>query len=74
MSKRLELKFRNEDGRMATVSVDNPKEPVNPTDVKQAMDTIIAEGIMTSGGSTITEIAYARVVERIVNDIPLDQA
>ncbi|NIK13317.1 DUF2922 domain-containing protein [Alkalibacillus almallahensis] len=74
MSKRLELKFRNEEGRMATVSIDNPKDPVDPTEVKQAMDTIIAEGIMTSGGSTITAIEYAQVVERHVNQVPLDEA
>ncbi|WP_411955314.1 DUF2922 domain-containing protein [Alkalibacillus sp. S2W] len=74
MSKRLELKFRNEEGRMATVSIDNPKDPVDPTEVKQAMDTIIAEGIMTSGGSTITAIEYAQVVERQVNQVPLDEA
>ncbi|MDQ0160061.1 DUF2922 domain-containing protein [Alkalibacillus salilacus] len=74
MSKRLELKFRNEEGRMATVSIDNPKDPVDPTEVKQAMDTIIAEGIMTSGGSTITAIEYAQVVERHVNEVSLDEA
>lgn len=37
MMKRIELKFRNEEGRLSTVSLDDPKEPVDPIAVKQAM-------------------------------------
>ncbi|WP_017187108.1 DUF2922 domain-containing protein [Alkalibacillus haloalkaliphilus] len=72
MSKRLELRFRNEQGRLATISVDNPVEPVDPEQVKQAMDTILEQDIFTSADLPLTEIAHAQVVERNVEEVPLD--
>ncbi|GEN45333.1 DUF2922 domain-containing protein [Alkalibacillus haloalkaliphilus] len=72
MSKRLELRFRNEQGRLATISVENPVEPVDPEQVKQAMDTILEQDIFTSASYPLTEIAHAQVVERNVEEVSLD--
>ncbi|GAA0453157.1 DUF2922 domain-containing protein [Alkalibacillus silvisoli] len=72
MSKRLELKFRNEEGRMSTISIDHPVEPVNAEQVKEAMETIIEQDIFTSNGLALSEIDFAQVVERTVEEVPIN--
>ena len=69
--KTLELKFENTDGKIVTYSLEQPIEPVDPTAVAAAMDTIIAENAFTSSGGNLVAKKSARVVERNVEDIEL---
>ena len=70
--KRIELKFRNEEGRLSTVSLDDPKEPVDPIAVKQAMQVIIDQDDFTSSGGSYVSMDSAQVVDRTVEEISLD--
>lgn len=70
--KRIELKFRNEEGRLSTVSLDDPKEPVDPIAVKQAMQVIIDQDVFTSSGGSYVSMDSAQVVDRTVEEISLD--
>ncbi|WP_027963026.1 DUF2922 domain-containing protein [Halalkalibacillus halophilus] len=72
MTKRLELKFHNEEGRLTTISVDNPKYPVDPAAVKLAMDEIITQNVFLPNNLSITEISHAQVVDRTVEDVLLE--
>ncbi|MFD2044499.1 DUF2922 domain-containing protein [Ornithinibacillus salinisoli] len=69
--KKLELKFENEDGKIVTYSLDNPVEPVNPTEVEAAMDEIISQNAFTSSGGNLVAKKSARVVERIVEEVEI---
>lgn len=69
MSKRLELKFVNFEGKTATIPIDDPVEPVDPAAVSAAMDMIIVENIFTSSGGDLVAKKSARIVERNVTDI-----
>ncbi|RPF52280.1 DUF2922 domain-containing protein [Aquisalibacillus elongatus] len=71
MAKRLELKFKNEEGKVATISLDNPIEPTDPVAVQQAMDTIISNDVFLSSGGSFVEVDSARIVDRTVTEIPL---
>ncbi|WP_373893876.1 DUF2922 domain-containing protein [Virgibacillus natechei] len=71
MSKKIELKFRNEDDKVVTYSLDNPIEPVDPEAVNTAMDEIIEQNAFTSTGGDVIQKDSARVVERTVEDIEL---
>jgi hypothetical protein len=71
MSKKLELQFVNLEGKTATLSIDDPIEPVEPASVSAAMDTIIATNIFTSTGGDLVAKKGARVVERNVADVEL---
>ncbi|SEQ54512.1 DUF2922 domain-containing protein [Piscibacillus halophilus] len=73
MAKRLELKFRNELGTIATISLDNPVDPADPVAIKQAMDTIIANNVFVSNGGALVEIDRAQIVDRTVTEIPLSE-
>ena len=70
--KRIELKFRTEEGRLSTVSLDDPKEPVDPIAVKQAMQVIIDQDVFTSSGGSYVSMDSAQVVDRTVEEISLD--
>ncbi|MFB4162887.1 DUF2922 domain-containing protein [Alteribacillus sp. JSM 102045] len=69
MSKRLELRFSNEDGRNVTVALDQPAEPVDEEAVEAAMDAIISANTFHSSGGDLVEKRDARVVERTVDTV-----
>ncbi|UJL45862.1 DUF2922 domain-containing protein [Virgibacillus sp. NKC19-16] len=71
MTKKIELKFRNEDEKIVTYSLDNPIEPVDPEAVNAAMDEIITQNAFTSSGGDVIVKDSARIVERTVEDIEL---
>lgn len=72
MLKRIELFFENEDGKTVKYTLDKPIEPVNPTNVQAAMDDIIAQNVFNTSGGDLVAKKSARVIETIVEDIPLD--
>ncbi|MDQ0257141.1 hypothetical protein J2S74_004587 [Evansella vedderi] len=71
MTKRLELIFTNENGKAATISIDDPIEPVNPQSVAQAMDTIIASNVFATFDGGLVGKRRARVVERRVDQVDI---
>ncbi|MBY0097306.1 DUF2922 domain-containing protein [Mesobacillus maritimus] len=68
MAKTLELQFVTEFGRVARLTVDNPTEPVDPTAVKLAMESIVASNAFFSSYGNLVGVNSARVVERNVTD------
>jgi hypothetical protein len=71
MSKKLELQFTDLEGKTATISISDPIEPVVPSTVLAAMDTIITANIFTSTGEDLVAKKGARIVERNVEDVEL---
>ncbi|WP_173916643.1 DUF2922 domain-containing protein [Halobacillus sp. Marseille-Q1614] len=69
--KKLELKFLNEEGKIVTVSLDNPIEPPAEADIIAAMDSIIAQNCLYSSGGDLVEKKEARIVERNVTNIEI---
>ena len=69
--KKIELKFENEEGKMVTISLDNPVEPVDAVAVNAAMDAILAENAFFSSGGDLVAKHSARIVERNVEDIQI---
>lgn len=63
MAQRLDMRFRNAAGRIATVRVPNPRADLTAQQVGQVMDTIIAKNVFqTSGGDLVAKVD-ARVVD-----------
>lgn len=71
MSVKLELLFRNQEGKTSKVEVDNPSLPVDPEAIATAMDEIIAADSFDYGQGLVAKIG-ARLVERTVEDIELE--
>jgi hypothetical protein len=71
MAKTLELQFSTEFGKTASLSVENPKEPIDESVVKQSMAQIIASGIFTTASGNFVTAKGARVVDRNVTEYEL---
>lgn len=71
MAKRIELVFKNAAGGNVTISLDNPVEPADPTQVAQVMDQVIAEEAFLSRGGKLVSKHAARIVERNVSEIEI---
>ncbi|MEH7224646.1 DUF2922 domain-containing protein [Bacillus sp. JJ1566] len=69
MAKTLEMQFINEDGKTATVSIENPKEPVDELAISAAMDVIVSTNAFLTRGGPIVAKKGARVVERNVESV-----
>jgi len=68
VAKSLELTFLTNLGKQSRITVDNPKEPVEPAAVKLAMEEMIAANIIRSSNGEFAAIKSARVVERNVTE------
>ncbi|MEH7522615.1 DUF2922 domain-containing protein [Bacillus sp. JJ1503] len=66
MAKSLELTFVTDSGKLSRLSIDNPKEPVDPAAVKLAMEQIIAADVFQTMNGTLASAKEARVIERNV--------
>ncbi|KAF0819176.1 hypothetical protein KIS4809_2019 [Bacillus sp. ZZV12-4809] len=71
MAKTLEMTFVTELGKETKLSVDSPKEPINPAAVKAAMEQIIAANAFDGNGGDFVSIKDARLIERNVKDYEL---
>lgn len=69
--KTLELRFTDDLGRTSMIGIPNPKEPVDPIEVSEAMDAIIASEAFGSHESQFTAKSSARIVERNVESIDI---
>jgi hypothetical protein len=58
----LELSFKKEDGKAATIALPNAREDLTPLEVKTVMDGIIAKNIFAPGGMNLVETQGAKVI------------
>ena len=66
MAKTLELEFVTEFGKSARLLVENPKEPIDGSVIKAAMEEMIASGVFTSTNGNFASVKGARVIDRNV--------
>ncbi|MBU8878722.1 DUF2922 domain-containing protein [Bacillus sp. FJAT-29790] len=71
MAKSLELTFLTETGKLSQLSIENPKEPINPTAVKQAMEEIVAANVFQTNNGSFAAAKGARVIDRNVTEYEL---
>ncbi|MBG9588031.1 MULTISPECIES: DUF2922 domain-containing protein [Bacillales] len=71
MAKSLEMTFETEMGKQTKLSVDSPKEPIDPAAVKAVMEQIIAANAFDGNGGDLVAAKGARLVERNVTDYEL---
>lgn len=69
MQKTLRLIFRNAEGRLVTISITDPKDDLNSTEVNAAMDLIVNSDIFQTTGGSIVSKVRAEIVGREVTTI-----
>ena len=63
----LRLVFRNEESRMVTINVADPREDVTEGEITECMDAILAANIFTTTGGDIVEKVRGEIVTRTVD-------
>ncbi|MBB6450709.1 hypothetical protein HNR44_002699 [Geomicrobium halophilum] len=69
MSQVLELRFRNQESRMSTISVNEPDEELETSQVENVMDQILDHNVFFTAGGSLAEKVDARFVSRTVDTI-----
>jgi hypothetical protein len=68
--KTLELTFNAEFGT-ARIAIRNPKEPIDPAQVKAVMNQIVTADVFKSANGDLISPKSARVIDRETQDIEL---
>ena len=67
MSETLQMIFRNQEGRLATISMADPDPALTATDVETVMDSVISRNVFRTSGGDIESKVRAQVVARTVD-------
>lgn len=68
---RLEMTFKNTEGRTSKISVDSAKSDLTELEVNEAMDEILISDIFTSPGGDLIEKAKAELVTTEVTEFEI---
>lgn len=69
MAKILQLQFEAANGKNLTLSVDDPKESLTPTEVEAGMEAVISSNVFHVDGAPLTLVKSAKVIDRNVTSI-----
>ena len=61
-AKRLVMVFATNKEKNVSLSVDNPKSSLNETQIKSAMETIVAQNIFAPNGEDLVKCVEAKIV------------
>lgn len=63
----LEMIFINAGGKKATISVNDPRTDLTETEVRTAMQTIIAKNAFNTTAGDLVAVSEARVITKVLN-------
>ena len=61
-TKRLLMTFKTSDDKKVSLSVDNPREDITESEIKDAMDLVVSKNIFAPNGADIVSAVEAKVV------------
>ena len=61
-TKRLVMTFKTTDDKKVSLSVDNPREDIIESEIKDAMDLVVSKNIFAPNGADIVSAVEAKVV------------
>ena len=61
-TKKLVMTFKTTDDKKVSLSVDNPREDITESEIKDAMDLVVSKNIFAPNGADIVSVVEAKVV------------
>ncbi len=61
-TKRLLMTFKTTDDKKVSLSIDNPREDIKESEIKDAMDLVVSKNIFAPNSVDIVSIVEAKVV------------
>ena len=68
---KLLMTFKSSDDKKVSITVDNPREDLTETEIKEAMNTIIEKDIFSPNGGYLVSAVSAKVVQTDTTDYDL---
>ena len=62
VNKKLIMTFKTTDDKKVSLSVDNPREDITESEIKDAMDLVVSKNIFAPNGADIVSAVEAKVV------------
>ena len=62
LNKRLVMTFKTTDDKKVSLSVDNPREDITESEIKDAMDLVVSKNIFAPNGADIVSAVEFKVV------------
>lgn len=69
-TKILLMTFKTTDDKKVSLSVDNPREDITESEIKEAMDLVVSKNIFAPNGADIVEAVSAKIV--VTDTTPYD--
>ena len=69
-TKRLVMTFKTDDDRKVSLVVDDPRDDISESEIKAAMDLVVAKNIFAPNGDDIVQAVDAKVV--VTDTTPYD--
>ena len=70
INKRLVMTFKTTDDKKVSLSVDDPREDITESEIKDAMDLVVSKNIFAPNGADIVSAVEAKVV--VTDTTPYD--
>mgnify|MGYP000868602728 CR=1 FL=1 len=69
--RKIQLVFNTENNKTLSIYIDEPKEPYNEQDIKEAMEAIITNNVISGKNGAVVGIKGAYYITRTKQDIIL---
>jgi len=69
--RRLEMVFKNQKDKTSRLSIDNPREDITESEIRTAMENIVATNIFETADGDLVSVVSARIVSTEVEEFTL---
>ena len=63
IKKKLMMTFKTDEDKNTSISIDDPRENLNETEIKNVMQLILEKDIFSISGASLVELVEAKVIE-----------
>ena len=63
IKKKLMMTFKTDEDKNTSISIDDPRENLNETEVKSVMQLILEKDIFSINGASIVDLVEAKIVQ-----------
>ena len=71
IKKKLMMTFKTDEDKSISISIDNPRENLNESEIKNVMQLILEKDIFSINGASIVELVEAKIVQTDTHEFDL---
>lgn len=68
---KLEMAFADEEGKQFKLTLNEPREDITETEVRQAMDDVVAKNIFYTAVGDVVSVIGARIITTVVDELEI---